>query len=78
MFRQKQLLEAAEEFVEFVGGVEIGFEFTGAEAVAQVIKATGEKIDRGGENFPVGENDVTPRGIWAAREAQRVAQAGAG
>src|SRR5216683_1557513 len=67
--------EAAEELVEFVGGVEVGFEFAGGEAFAQVIEAAGEKIESGGEDFLIGENDVAPGGIGASGEAKRIAEA---
>src|SRR6266852_1730707 len=74
--RGRRALQAAEKLVEFVGGVEVGFEFAGAEALAEIVETAGEKIERRGEHFPVGEDDVTPGGVGAAREAQRVAQAG--
>ena len=60
-------LEAAEEFVEFVGGVEVGFEFAGGELFAQVVEATREQIECGRENFLIGKDDIAPRGIRAAR-----------
>ena len=44
-------LQGTEEFVEFVGGVEIGFEFAGGEAFAQIVEAAGEEVERGGEDF---------------------------
>src|SRR5260370_19457315 len=40
-------LQAAEEFVEFVGGVEVGFEFAGVEALAEVVEAAGEEVEGG-------------------------------
>src|SRR5229473_688057 len=70
-------LQAAEKFVEFVGGVEVGFEFAGGEAFAQVVEAAGEKIESGGEDFLIGEDDVAPGGIGASGEAKRIAEAGA-
>jgi len=66
--------EAAEEFVEFVGGIEVGFEFAGGEFFAQVVEAASEEIERGGEDFLVGEDNVAPGGIGAAGEAQRIAE----
>jgi hypothetical protein len=63
-------LQGAEEFVEFVGGVEVGFEFAGGEALPKVVETAGEEIERGGKNFAVGEDDVAPGGIGAAGEAQ--------
>ena len=71
-------LQTTEEFVEFVGGVEVGFEFAGGEAFAEVVEAAGEKIERGGEDFLIGENNIAPSGIGAAGEAERIAKAGAG
>jgi hypothetical protein len=70
-------LEAAEEFVELVGGVEVGFEFAGGEFFAEVVEAAREKIEGRGEDFLVGEDDIAPGGIRAAGEAQRIAEAGA-
>ena len=74
----RRALQGAEEFVEFVGGVEVGFEFAGAEAVAEIVEAAGEEIEGGGENFAVGEYDVAPGGVGAAGEAQGIAEARAG
>ena len=73
-----QPLQGAKEAIELVGGVEIGFELAGAKAVAQFLEAPGVEIKSGRENFLVGENDVAPGGVGAAREAQRVAESGAG
>jgi hypothetical protein len=70
--------ETAEEFVEFVGGVKVGFEFAGGEFVAEVVEAAGEEVERGGEDFAIGENDVAPDGVGAAGEAEGIAEAGAG
>src|SRR5579859_4748881 len=80
--RERQRMTAAElqgtqEFVELVGGVEIGFEVAGAEAFAEVVEAAGEEIERGGEELLVGEDDIAPGGVGATGEAQRIAQAGA-
>ncbi len=69
-------LQRAEEFVEFVGGVEVGFELAGGEALAKIVEAAGEEIERGRKDVAVGEDNVAPRGIRAARETQRIAQAG--
>ena len=68
------MLQGAEKFVEFVGGVEVGFEFAGAEAFAEIVEAAGEEIERGGKHLSVSEDDVAPGGVGAAGEAQRVAQ----
>ena len=46
--------ERAEEFVEFVGGVEVRFEVAGGEALAEIVEAAGEKVQGGGEEFFVG------------------------
>src|SRR5215472_6940217 len=67
IFLQKPLSEAAEEFVEFVGGVEIAFEFAGRE-----------EVECRGKNFLIGEHDVAPSCIRTAGEAQRITQARAG
>ena len=40
----RELLQGAEELVEFVGGVEVGFEVAGGEAFAEVVEATGEEV----------------------------------
>src|SRR5712691_13207497 len=71
-------LQAAEELVEFVGGVEVGLELAGGEFFAEVGKAAGEEIERGGEDFLVGEDDIAPCGIRTAGETERIAEAGAG
>jgi hypothetical protein len=71
-------LEAAEKFVELVGSVEVGFEFAGGETLAEVVKAACEEIEGGGEDFLVGEDDVTPGGIRTAGETKRIAEARAG
>lgn len=71
-------LQGAEEFVEFVGGVEVGFEVTGGEAFAEVVEAAGEKVESGGEDFFVGEDDIAPCGVGAAGQTERVAETGAG
>jgi hypothetical protein len=63
-------LQGAEEFVEFVGGVEVGFEFAGGEALAKIVEAAGEKIECGGKDVAVGEDDVAPGGIGAAGKAE--------
>jgi hypothetical protein len=71
-------LEAAEEFVEFVGGVEVGFEFAGGEFIAEVVEAASEEIESGGEDFAIGENDIAPDGVGAASEAEGISETGAG
>jgi hypothetical protein len=38
-------LEGAEEFVEFVGGVEVGFEFAGGKFFAEIVEAASEEIE---------------------------------
>ena len=47
-------LQGAEEFVEFVGGVEVGFEVAGGEAFAKVVEASCEEVEGGGKDFFVG------------------------
>src|SRR2546429_212827 len=71
-------LQTAEELVEFVGGVEVGLELAGGEFFAEVVKAAGEEIERGGEDFLVGEDDIAPCGVRTAGETERIAEAGAG
>ena len=39
-------LQAAEESVEFVGGVEVGFQFARVQPLANVIEASREQIER--------------------------------
>src|SRR5260370_4737255 len=69
-------LERTQEFVEVIGGVEVGFELPRGEFFAEIVEPAGEEIERGGEEFLVGENDVAPRGIGAAGEAEGIAEAG--
>jgi hypothetical protein len=38
-------LQGAEEFVEFVGGVEVGFELAGGKFFAEVVEAAGEEVE---------------------------------
>src|SRR6266849_1925966 len=71
-------LQAAEEFVEFVGGVEVGFELAGGEFFAEIVEAAGEEIEGGGEDFLIGEDDVAPSGIGASGKTERIAEAGTG
>src|SRR5216684_5514995 len=71
-------LERTQELVEFVSGVEVGFQFAGGEFFAQIVEAAGKEIKRGGEDFLVGENDVAPGGIRTAGQTQRIAEAGTG
>lgn len=71
-------LQGAEQLVEFVGGVEVGFEVAGGEFLAEVFDAAGKEIESGGEEIFVGENDVAPSGVGAASEAKGIAEAGAG
>lgn len=74
LHRLKSVLQGAQEPVEFIGGVEIGFQFAGAEAFAEIVEAASEKIERGGEDFAVGENNIAPGGIRAAGQAQGVTE----
>ena len=74
----RRSLQGTEEFVEFVGGIEVDLEVAGGEAFAEVVEAAGEKVESGGEDFFVGEDDVAPSGVGAAGEAKRIAEAGAG
>src|SRR5205809_548523 len=68
--------QAAEEFVEFVGGIEVAFEFARAEFFAKVVEPAREEVEGRGENFLIGEDDIAPSAIGTAGEAQRIAQAG--
>jgi hypothetical protein len=47
-------LHATEEFVEFVGGVEVGFEVAGGKAFAEIVETACEEVKGGGEDFFVG------------------------
>src|SRR5579859_18413 len=71
-------LERTKKFVKFVGGVEVRFEFAGGELFAKIIEAAGKEVQRRGEIFFVGKDDVAPGGVRTAGEAQGIAQAGAG
>jgi hypothetical protein len=62
--------KAAKKFVEFVCGVEVGFEFARAEFIAEIVETAGKKVERGRKHFFVGENDVAPSGVGAACEAK--------
>src|SRR5947207_8065507 len=68
-------LQAAKELVRFVGGVEVGFEISGGKALAKVVEAACEKIERRGKHFLIGEHNVAPGGIRTSRKPQRIAQA---
>jgi len=74
----KSRLEAAEESIEFVGGVEVGLELAGGEFFAKIVEAAGEEIEGRGEDLLVGEDDIAPSGIGASGKAEGIAQAGAG
>jgi hypothetical protein len=62
----EQGLKAPEEFVEFIGGVEVGLQVAGGQAFAKIVEAACEEIEGGGENFFVGQHDVAPGGVGAA------------
>jgi hypothetical protein len=47
-------LEAAQEFVEFVGGVKVGFQFAGVQAFADVVETPGQEVQRAGKHFAIG------------------------
>lgn len=70
------MLQGAEQFVEFVGGVEIGFQVAGTEAFAKIVEAASEEVESGGEHVAIGEDDVSPGVVWTAGQAQRVAETG--
>jgi len=59
-------LQRAKEFVELVGGIEIGFEIAGAEPFAHFIQPACEQIERSGKKFLVGQDDIAPRRIRAS------------
>src|SRR5215469_805176 len=67
--------KAAQKLVEFVGGIEVGFEFAGTEALAQIVDAAGKQIERGRENLTIGKHNVAPGCIGAPGKAQRIAKA---
>jgi len=71
-------LQGTEEFVEFVGGIEVGFELAGGEFFAEVVEAAGEEIEGGREDFLIREDDVAPGGIGASGKTERIAKAGTG
>src|SRR5213080_145915 len=71
----RRYLQAAKELIKFVGGVEVGFEISGGEALAKVVEAAGEKIERGGKHLLIGEHNVAPGGIGTSRKPQRITQA---
>src|SRR5207302_4159732 len=72
---ERVLSQRTEEFVEFVGGLEVGFELAGGEFFAKIVEAAGKQIESGGKDFVIRENDVAPRGIGAAGEAERITEA---
>ena len=76
--RDDASLHIVEEPIQFVGGVEVAFKFAGREFLAEVIEPPGEEVERGGEHFLIGENNVAPRGIGAPGEPQRIAETGTG
>jgi len=76
--RQTPSLQRAEEFVEFVGSVEVSFQFARGQLFAEIVEAPGEKVEGGGEDLLIGENDVAPRGIWASSKTKRIAETGSG
>ena len=47
-------LQAAEESVEFVGGVKVGFQFAGVQAFADVVETPGQEVQRCGKHFAIG------------------------
>src|SRR5215472_4350062 len=71
-------LDALQEPVQLVGRVKIGFQLARAQALAQLVEAPCEQIERGGKDLPVGEHNVAPHGIGTACQPQRIAQAGTG
>src|SRR5436853_1686736 len=71
-------LQAAQELVEFVGGVEVAFELATAQLFTKFVKAPGEEIECSGKYFLIRQNNIAPCGIGTARQPQRVAQPRAG
>jgi hypothetical protein len=53
-WRRAPALQAAEEFVEFVGGIEVGFEVAGGQTFAEIVEASSEEIECRRDNFFVG------------------------
>src|SRR5215831_6865587 len=65
---------SAQQFVKFVGRVEIRFEFAGAEFFANIVDSAGEKVERSGQHFLVGENNIAPGGVRTAGKTQGIPQ----
>jgi hypothetical protein len=57
----------AQEFVDFVGGVEFLFEFFAREVVSQMIDGLGEAVERARCVLGVGQQDVAPDIVGASR-----------
>src|ERR1041384_6942132 len=68
--------KAPKEFIEFVGSVEIAFEFAGSEAFAKIVEPPRKEIQRGGKHFLVGEHNVAPRGVRTPRTSSEQARIG--
>src|SRR6516225_9255727 len=49
--------------------------FAGGQPLAKIVEPAREQIERGGENSVIGEHNVAPGRIGAARQAQRIAKA---
>src|ERR1700726_591341 len=67
-------LEATQQFVQFVCGVEVRFQFAGSELVAQFVQPASKQIQPRRKNFPVRQHNVPPGTVRTACEAQRIAQ----
>ena len=62
-------LKTAQQFVQFICGVEVGFQFAGSELVAQLVQPASKQIEPGGKNFPVGQHNVPPGAVGTASKA---------
>ena len=63
-----------EKIVEVVGGAEFLLDVLGGELRAQVVNGLGEPVERTRNIFGVGEQDIAPDTVRAARQAQGVLQ----
>src|SRR5712692_8344005 len=72
------LLQTPQDFIEFVGGDELVLELPAGEARVQVLDGLGDAVQCPGYIFGVGQPDIAPHRVWAAGQAQHLAQAGAG
>src|SRR5437588_12445551 len=72
------LTQIVKEFIDVVGGGEFLFQFALPEMGAQVLNGLGKPVESHVEIIGIGQHNIAPDGIRAARESQRVAQAASG